>query len=73
MKKHLFGLVIISLLTGSVQGQILKGGVNFANISTTNDGDIDDANMLTSFHVGLSGDWKLLPMLHLQPAILFTG
>lgn len=73
MRKHFLGILIVSLLTVSVQGQVLKGGLNFANITTTNDGDIDDANMLTSFHVGLTGDWKLLPMLHLQPGILFTG
>jgi hypothetical protein len=56
-----------------VQAQILRAGVNFANISINNDGDIDDANTLTSFQVGLIGDWKLLPMLRLQPGVIFTG
>ncbi len=57
----------------AAQSQVLKGGINFANISITNDGDIDDANSLTSFQVGISGDIKILPVLFFQPGILFTG
>ena len=57
----------------ATQSQILKGGVNFANITITNDGDIDDANSLTSFQLGITGDVKILPMLFFQPGILFTG
>ena len=51
----------------------VKGGVNLANISTTNDGRIDDANMLTSFHIGVMGDVPLGKVLTLQPALYFTG
>ena len=73
MKKFVLGLFAASFLTICVQAQILRAGVNFANISINNDGDIDDANTLTSFQVGLIGDWKLLPMLRLQPGVIFTG
>lgn len=55
------------------QAQILRGGINLANITITNDGDIDDNKMLTSFQVGLIGDIKVLPFLYFQPGILFTG
>lgn len=52
---------------------IIKGGVNFANVSINNDGDVDDAKSLTSFQVGLLGDIKLAPILYLQPGVIFTG
>lgn len=52
---------------------ILRGGINLANVSVTNDGRVDDANMLTSFQLGISGDVHLVSILHLQPGIFFTG
>jgi hypothetical protein len=73
MKKYVLTLIVASFLMISANSQIIRGGINFANITKTNDGDIDDANMLTSFQVGLIGDWKLLPMLRLQPGIVFSG
>lgn len=57
----------------AAQSQVLKFGVNLANVSITNDGDIDEAKMLTSFQVGFVGDVKIAPFLSFQPGILFTG
>jgi hypothetical protein len=57
----------------SKSSAIIKGGVNFANISINDDGDVDDAKSLTSFQVGVIGDLYLLPILSLQPGIIFTG
>ncbi len=54
-------------------GLILKGGVNFANISITKNGNVDDANSLTSFHAGLVADLPLSDGLWLQPGLLLTG
>lgn len=54
-------------------GLILKGGVNRANITVTEDGRIDDANTLTSFNVGIGVDIPLADGLSLQPSLLFTG
>ena len=51
----------------------LKGGVNFANVSYNSDGEVDDAKMLTSFHVGIMGDISISKVLAIQPGILFTG
>lgn len=51
----------------------LKAGVNMANISVTDDGKVNDANMLTSFHVGVIGDIPLADVFSFQPGILFTG
>jgi hypothetical protein len=61
------------LSAGITQAQILRGGVNLANVSITNDGDVDENKTLTTFQVGLLGDFKLLPILYLQPGIVFSG
>src|ERR1044071_1923539 len=67
----------IYLLTVSVNAQkssaILRAGVNLANVSINDNGDIDDAKTLTSFQAGIIGDLKLAPCVHIQPGILFTG
>jgi hypothetical protein len=80
MKKKLLmvsGLVLLSLFISSVYAQkssaIIRGGVNFANVSTNSDGDIDDAKTLTSFQVGIIGDLNIAPFFAIQPGILFTG
>ncbi|HMU46324.1 MAG TPA: porin family protein [Chitinophagaceae bacterium] len=69
-------LVVLSLLLFSFQlakSQIIKAGVNLANVSITNDGDVDDNKMLTSFHVGFVGDLKIASILYFQPGIIFSG
>lgn len=54
-------------------GQI-RAGINLANVSVTDNGKVDDAKMLTSFQVGVLGDFPLATnMLALQTGVLFTG
>ena len=52
---------------------ILKGGLNLANVSITENGRIDDAKTLTSFQVGIIGDISLADIISLQPGLLVTG
>jgi len=52
---------------------MLKAGVNMANVSINDDGNIDDAKSLTSFQAGVVGDVYLTPFLSFQPGLLFTG
>jgi hypothetical protein len=72
-------LVVLFLLTISYPAfsqqsrAILKAGVNLANVSVTDNGNIDDANMLTSFQVGILGDIHVTGPLYVQPGLLFTG
>jgi hypothetical protein len=54
-------------------GFMIKGGVNLANVSVTNNGRVDDANMLTSYHLGLGVNLPLSEGLSLQPSLLYTG
>lgn len=52
---------------------ILKGGVNLANISNSEDGDVSDARMLTSWHAGGVIDLAILDVLSIQPGLFYTS
>jgi hypothetical protein len=77
--RNKFLLVVLFPLTISYSAfsqqsrAILKAGVNLANVSITDNGNIDDANMLTSFQVGLIGDIHVTSLLYFQPGLVFTG
>ena len=74
MKTKLLGLLFITgIITQDIKAQILRGGINFANVTITNDGEIDRNKMLTSFQVGLVGDIQIVPGVFFQPGILFSG
>lgn len=73
MKTKTLVLFIFSSFALSANSQILKLGVNLANVTITNDGDIDDAKMLTSFQAGLLLNLKFIPFLSFQPGIILTG
>lgn len=69
-------IVAFFLIVSNVEAQAnlqIRGGVNLANVSTTSDGKVDDANTLTSFHAGILGNVHLASVFHLQPGIFFTG
>lgn len=76
MKKPvLLILFFFSLLTVNAQKgtAILRGGLNLANVSITENGRIDDAKTLTSFQVGIIGDISLAEFIALQSGLLVTG
>ena len=78
MRAKLLSIVLFSLATShsgfSQQSRaIVKAGVNLANVSTTSSGNIDKANMLTSFQVGIVGDIHVTSILYFQPGLVFTG
>ena len=66
-------LIVLSFTILSVQAQTLRAGVNLANVTITNDGDINDNKMLTSFQVGISGDLFITKHFFFQPGIYLTG
>ena len=59
--------------SGNKGGFMIRGGVNLANISVTDNGRVDEANGLTSFHAGIGVDIPLSSGLSLQPALLLSG
>src|SRR4249919_3026475 len=77
MKLKLLGALCLLTVTivanAQKSGVYIKGGVNFANITISDDGQIDDTKSLTSFHLGLLGDIPFNDYLALQPSLLFTG
>jgi hypothetical protein len=80
MKKVLLMLICGSaMLIASAQESeskssvIIKAGLNSANISVTDDGHVENAKSLKSFHVGVIGDLHLASILSFQPGILLSG
>lgn len=73
MKNKIFLLALLFAVTTNAKAQYLKLGINFANITTTNDGDIDNSKILTGFQIGFTGDAKLGGPLYLQSGILFNS
>ena len=72
--KFLFcAIAILLAATSQAQRARIEGGINLANISVTNDGRVDNANMLTSFRVGIIGDIPLASIVYLQPGIVYTA
>ncbi|TWI80655.1 outer membrane protein with beta-barrel domain [Lacibacter cauensis] len=78
MKMKIICLIMFAAVVGSASAQessvFLKAGFNMANVSVTDGGDVDEARMLPSFHVGLQGDIPVIKnILSIQPGLLFTG
>lgn len=78
MKMKLLCLAILTAAVSSVSAQqssvFVKAGFNMANVSITDNGEVDEARMLPSFHVGLQGDIPVIKnILSIQPGLLFTG
>jgi hypothetical protein len=75
-KLILFTIASLSILTntsGQRSSLILRGGLNLANVTISENGRIDDAKALTSFQAGFIGDISLNQFLSLQPGLLVTG
>lgn len=73
MKAKLILALFLFFIIFSAQSQQIRVGMNLANVSITNDGDIDKANMLTSFQVGFIGDIELTSYLFFQPGFIISG
>lgn len=79
MNLKLTGLsvLLLSIMTTAVSAQkssaIIRGGVNLANISNTDEGGTSDSRMLTSWQAGIIGDFNLTSFLAIQPGILYTS
>jgi len=74
MKKYLIILGILCAGTYTqAQSIYVQGGVNFANISSNNDGDVEDNHSLTSFNVGVMSRFGLSEFIDLEAGLLFTG
>ena len=76
MKKHIVILPLLLILlnvTAQKSSIILRGGLNLANVTISENGRVDDAKNLTSFQAGFIGDFSLGKFASLQPGLLVTG
>lgn len=61
-----------SLVSAQDSGIGFKGGVNFANLVGGDEDDINDENVLTSFHVGIFTQVGVSDVFFIQPELLYT-
>ncbi len=73
MKKVLFGLVLTAAVLSTNAQVYVQGGLNLANITKTNDGQVEQNNVLPTFNVGILGRLELTKMFSLESGLLFTG
>lgn len=74
MKKILAFIIATGLFT-SVHAQkfYVQGGLNLANITTTNNGGTSDNNVLPTFNAGAMATFGISPVFDLETGLLFTG
>ena len=77
MKKHILlilpSLFILLAVNAQRSSVILRGGLNLANVTISENGRVDDAKTLASFQAGFIGDIGLNQYIFLQPGLLITG
>ena len=77
MKKYILlilpSLFILSNINAQRSSVILRGGLNLANVTISENGRVDDAKTLASFQAGFIGDIGLGEFVSLQPGLLVTG
>jgi hypothetical protein len=75
MKKIITAFAVTAICTTAAKAQVFyaQGGVNFANISTNNNGSTDDTKTLTTFNAGLLGKFGLSKPVDLETGILLQG
>ena len=77
MKRVLFVFILV-VFTWNISftqktSSYFKAGINLANVSINDNGNIDDANMLLSLHAGITGDIPVSSFLFVQAGLLITG
>ncbi|QEH40221.1 porin family protein [Chitinophaga sp. XS-30] len=74
-KKIVLSLMAVGL-SAAAMAQVrvgIKGGLNMANITTTNSGAVDNSRVLPSFHIGAIADFPLSEIISFQPGVFYTG
>ena len=75
-KSILFLIASLFILSGTNAQKssiIVRGGLNLANVTITENGRVDDAKNLASFQAGFIGDFSLGQFVSLQPGLLVSG
>ena len=76
LKVLALGTLLLATVSTSLFAQkssiIIRGGVNFANISNNDDGGYDDSKMNTGWQAGVIADLNITEFLAIQPGLLYT-
>ncbi len=74
MKKMTAVFIVSLMATIGVKAQTyVQGGLNLANITSTNDGQTQSNNWLPTFNVGIMSRFGLSHTFDLESGLLFTG
>jgi len=77
MKKQILLILPLLFILLNINAQkssiILRGGLNLANVTISENGRVDDAKNLASFQAGFIGDFTLGQFVSLQPGLFVTG
>ncbi len=83
MRKNIVAIFLLGVTVANAQtaptskpnpgGIYIKGGLNLANITTSADGRVDEAKMLTTFHAGIMNDMPLGDAFSFQAGLMLTG
>ena len=75
MKKLLgaFLFLVITSTQSNAQQIYLQGGLNLANITSTNDGQTEKNTILSTFNAGIMGRFGLSKIFDLETGLLLTG
>ncbi len=74
MMKHLLALALCAGFFTIANSQVyVQGGVNFANISNSKSGNVEENNMLTTFNAGLLGRFGLSPIVDFESGLILSG
>ncbi|MEP6628611.1 MAG: outer membrane beta-barrel protein [Ginsengibacter sp.] len=72
--KHLLALALCAGFFTTANSQVyVQGGVNFANISNSKSGTVEDNNMLTTFNAGILGRFGLSSIVDFESGLILSG
>ncbi|MDB5279103.1 porin family protein [Ferruginibacter paludis] len=72
--KKMTTVLLVTVIAMSAKAQFyVQGGVNLANITTTNSGQTEKNKWLTSFNAGVLGRFGISNSFDLESGVLFTG
>jgi hypothetical protein len=73
MKKLLVAFALTTIAISTRAQVYVQGGLNLANITSTNDGQTEKNNMLATFNAGIMARFGLSEMFDLESGLLLTG
>lgn len=74
MKKIILVLILtFSLNAAFTQNIYVQAGVNLSNITSNDEGHVEDNKMLTSLNVGIMAGFGLSKLVDVETGLLFTG